>query len=80
MKKTNTTYTLWSGNFSASGAGDLNLVDRFENLNDAKFAFEKRKTDTDGINKRPGGYISTYLIEGSDFEDENIIDFFDYEY
>ena len=80
MEKTNKTYTLWYGNFDRSGAGDLNCVDTFDNLAAARFAFEKRKTDTDGINKRPGGYIATYLTEGSDFEDENIIDFFEYEY
>ena len=80
MKKANKTYTLWYGNFSASGAGDLNCVDTFDNLASAKFAFEQRKTDMDGISRRPGGHLETYLIEGSDFEDENIIDLFDYEY
>ena len=80
MEKPNKNYTIWSGNFSASGAGDLNCVDTFDNLADAKFAFEQRKTDMNGISRRPGGYIATYLIEGLDFEDENIIDFFEYEY
>lgn len=77
-KQTSKNYTLWFGNFDRSGAGDLNCVDTFDNLADAKFSFEKRKTDTDGINRRPGGHLETYLIEGTELKEEYIIDCFNY--
>lgn len=79
MKIDKEKFYVWQGNLTESGGGDIEIVEVFDNLEDAKYYFNKIKEDTKGYNLHPHGRLETWLTAGKEIDDD-AIDFNEYYY
>ena len=79
MKSNKKKFYVWQGCLTRSGAGDVEIVECFDNLEDAKFYFEKIKKDTNGYNLKPNGRLETWLTSKKETDDD-AIDYYEYYY
>lgn len=78
-------FTVVQGNMSENGNGDEWDCGRYENYEEAKKRFEEVKNDTTGIEKKPNGYLETYIAKRveeleSRCQTDNIIELYDLKY
>lgn len=79
MKTNKEKFYVWQGNLTESGGGNVEIVEVFDNLADAKEYFEKIKKDTKGYNLHRGGRLETWLTARKEIDDD-AIDFYAYYY
>lgn len=78
-------YGVFQGNLDENGNGYVHQIVRYENYEDAKKFYEKIKEDTIGYQKKPNGYLETYVAYcicnlEDDTVTENVMDLYDYKY
>lgn len=82
-------YKVMQGSMTKEGWGDMWVIGAFTNLKDARYCFNHAKRDTEGIIKKPHGFLKTTIerhknIDVEDYEDDlnniEIVDDFKYEY
>ena len=79
IKKSYVKYYVWQGNLTESGGGDVEIVETFDNLADARHYFNKIKEDTKGYSLHRGGRLETWLTRKKEIGDD-AIDFNEYYY